>query len=469
MSYTSDSRREKREWEHPPIHMQNDGSGLETFPDIANSTYQEEVSNRTCSEDNRVHLGIPRSATSSRNRAGHSLLWQHLFSKHQEVLDGRKNLREVRAALETKQKEIDEAEAQLLRDMTAAMTDFSFPRMKDVVDGFVVSQTSRQALRSELDALQQQEERLNSNEEALANLERNAFAEILSPIDFPGGFLDFSRNVDPDAVSVISVPTETSPAKERYDRSLRAVNVIRERLLDMQSENKQLLREQETRKKLGRTLDAFSLQTLQDFDANFASTTRELDQAQTEFVIAEATWTNRRKTLEREEEDSETPQRVTSQESANINSEDFYGSYKYEDAHESLDFAAEGDDRASAIASKLFQTEAEPRLVYDLPSKAANGDIVNQARFISQWLLQQIHQSPAEARRFAKLLAKEMPSLDPQFLVDNAISNWTQDGTENEFIANVKKRVHSRAQSLSRTPSGQFSPSENDSIQPPIL
>lgn len=388
------------------------------------------------------------------------MLWQSLQEKRAEVLSFRITLREARAALRARRKAVDDLEEPFLPAMTAALTDFSIPAMKDVVDGFRALQTSRQNLRADLEALEQLEQQLISDEEVLADLETDAYAEFWRPTEFPGGFLDFTRDNGPDTASVVSVPITVSPAKQDYDRCLRAVNVIRERLLDMQSENEQLLREQEKRNRLGRTLDAFALQTLHEFEERFNRLTLELDQAQAEFIIAEATWTSRRKTIEREDDELETMQPVPFQEPSSTFLDDFYN--HDEDAHDSLDSLVEEDGRASAIAFKLFQAENEPRLVYDLPSEAENGEIVNQARFISQWLLQQVHQSPAETRRFAKLLARRLPGFSPQDLVDNALLRWMQDGTEEDFIANVTKGADSKAQSLTRIPSGQFARSEAD-------
>lgn len=461
MSRTSDDRHEQRGWEDPPGDIQNDGPEHGHQPDITNNTYRDQVSDRTYSEDNRVHLASLGPAASSGSWSRHLALWQQLREKHVHVLNSRISIREGRAALNFRLNTLDDEDAQLLLAMTAALTVFSISTIKDVVDRLQASQTSRQSLRADRDAFEQLEQLLISNEEVLADLETKAFTEISSPIDFPGGFLDFSRDNDLDTASVVSIPTEISPAKEKYDRSLKAVNVIRERLLDMQSQNEQLLRQQEKRKRLGRTLDTFSIQTLQDFDARLASTNREFDLAQAEFVIAEATWTSRRKVIEQEEDESETLQSVAPQESSGVRLDDFYSFH--EDAYDSLDLLVEEDERASAIAFKLFQTENEPRLVYDLPSKAENGEIVNQARFISQWLLQQVHQSPAETKRFAKLLAETLPILGPNVLVDSALSCWMQDGTEEEYIANVMKIGQTKAQSLSRTPSGQFARSEDDS------
>jgi hypothetical protein len=460
MSNISDGKHEQRAWENPPEHAHNDGSGHEKFSAKADSTYLEQVSESTCSEDNRVHLGSPRSAAPSRSCTERSILWQKLREKRAEVLNFRITLREARASLRARQKAIDDVDEQFLPEMTAALTDFSIPAMKDVFDGFRASQTTRQGLRSDLEALEQLEQQLISDEEVLADLETDAYAEISSPTEFPGGFLDFTQDNGPDTASVISVPIKASPAKQDYDRCLRAVNVIRERLLDLESENEQLLREQERRNKLGRTLDAFSVQTLHEFKERFNSLTLDLDQAQAEFVIAEATWTSRRKIIEREDDEFETMQPVPFQEPSSILLDDFYN--HDEDVHDSLDLLVEEDERASAIAFKLFQAENEPRLVYDLPSEAENGEIVNQARFISQWLLQQVHQSPEETKRFAKFLAERLPSFSAQVLVDNALSCWMQDGTEEDFIANIRKGADSKAQSLTRTPSGQLARSEGD-------
>ena len=462
MSQTPDGERDSKGGENSSKDKHSGvarpGNAPDADTDTAYSPNREQVSRRSSSETRNGHPKSLGSIASSGGRTEHSIIWRDLREKHAEVTRDRKSFRDLRAALDARQKAIDDEQAQLLKAMTAALTNSTTPTMKDVVDGFHVLQTSRQALSSEIGTLKQLERKLIADEEVLAELEKNAYAGFPSPNDFPEGFLDFTQNSNPETASIASIRTVAPPEKQEYDRCLKEVNVIRERLLDMQSENEQLLREQEKRSRLGRKLDAFSIQALNDFEDRFGSLTLELDRAQVKFELAEVNWTNRKKRMEGEADDSRAAQPTTAEEPSRERLEEDYDFQEatHEDTNDSLDSLEESNKRASAIAEILFQTENDSHPVYELPSEAENGEAINQARFINQWLLQRIQQSPVVTRHFATELANAFPSFDTKELVDFALSSWLNDSMEDDFLANVEKGEESKAEKPSGTSSGRF-------------
>jgi hypothetical protein len=434
MSHTPDGEHESRGEENPSEDEHEAVGGSGTAPsantDTMYSTNREQVSRRSSSEMRNGHPRSLRPAASGGSRYERSMFW-----------------RKLRA--------IDDEEAQPLQARTAALTDSTTPTMKDVADGFHALQTLRQALRSDIEALEL-EGKLIADEQVMAELETTAYAELPSPNDFPGGFLDFTQHPDPETASIASIRTEAPEEKQEYDLRLREVNVIRERLLDMKSENEQLLREQEKRRRLGRKLDTFSIQALNDFEDRFGSLTLELDRAQAKFELAEVNWTSHEKRTEREEDDSRAAQPIPPEEPSRIPSEEVYDLQEatHEDTNDYLESLEESDERASAIAEMLFQTENIFHPMYELPCEAANGEAINQARFINQWLLQRIQLSPIVTRHFAKYLANNFTSFDAQKLVEFALESWLNDSVEEDFLANVKEGEESRADKPSGISSG---------------
>ena len=462
MSHTPDGEHESTGEENPAEDEHKDVAGSENAlganTDTGLSTNREQVSRRSSSEMRSGYPGSLRSATSSRSHIDRSILWRDLRDKRAEVLRDRISFRELRVAVDARRKAIDDEQAQLLQAMTTALTDSTTPTMKDVIDGFHALQTSRLALRSDIEALEKLEGKLIANEEVMAELETAAYAELPSPTDFPGGFLDFTQDPDPETASIASIRTVAPPEKQEYDLCLQEVIVIRERLLDLQSENEQLLREQEKRRRLGRKLDTFSIQALNDFEDRFGSLTLELDRAQAKFELAEVKWTSHEKRKEREEDDSRAAQPIPPEEPSRIPFEEVYDPQEatHEDTNVCLESLEESDERASAIAEMLFQTENIFHPMYELPCEAANGESINQARFINQWLLQRIQLSPMVTRHFAKYLANNFTSVDTQKLVEFALESWLNDSTEEDFLTNVKTGEESRAQKPSGTSSGRF-------------
>ena len=71
------------------------------------------------------------------------------------------SFRELRVAVDARRKAIDDEQAQLLQAMTTALTDSTTPTMKDVIDGFHALQTSRLALRSDMEALEKLRRKVN--------------------------------------------------------------------------------------------------------------------------------------------------------------------------------------------------------------------------------------------------------------------------------------------------------------------
>ena len=461
MSHTLNGERESRGEENPSKDEHMGVAGSATAPtastDTAYSTNLEQVSWRNSSATRNEHPRSLRSATSSGSRNGRSMLWQDLRDKHAEVLRDRISFRDLRVALDARRKAIDDEQAQFLQAMTTSLTDSKTPTMKVVLDSFHAFQTSRQALRPEIEALEEQEGKLIADEEVMVELVNTACAELLSPIDFPGGFLDFTQDSDPETASIGSTQTVAPPEKKEYDFCLKEVHVIREQLLDMRSENEQLLREQEKRRRLGRELDAFSLQALNEFEDRLGSLTLELDRAQAKFELAEVNWTSHRKRTEREEDDSRTAQPTPLEEPSRIPFEEVYDLQEaiHEDTNDCLESLEESDERASAIAEMLFQTENIFHPMYELPCEAANGEAINQARFINQWLLQRIQLSPIVTRHFAKYLANNFTSIDAQKLVELALEHWLNDSMEEDFLTKVKEGEKSRAQKPSGTSSSR--------------
>jgi hypothetical protein len=386
-----------------------------------------------------------------------SISWQDLAKRRSEVVSSRIRLRDSRALLQREKKRINNEEAELLPALRAASTGTDNGVLNAVIERLQTLVELRDRLRPDEEAQEQLEERLISEDAALTELESKFYsgaAASTSP-SFPGGGLDFRDKITTTqdvASSSSSVFSEPPPEKQDYDLKLSEVNSIRERLMDLQSEYDQLLHEQEKRLRVGRTLDTYSLDILDRFEGDFSSLSLQLDRAEDGLMLAEANWTTRRRVLDQRDDpfvsDDPAPSSmdVTASQLLDLSLAEDNNFYENKDTSTRLSDLV--DDTVSHLVTSLLRPEDESALVFRVPSSDQNGQTINMARFINQWLLQRLQQIPEEAVRFTHSLAKSHVSLDAENLPETIFSRWTQDGSEKEFLILVEAGDHSFTGSL---------------------
>ena len=302
------------------------------------------------------------------------------------------------------------------------------------------------------------EEQLNDDERHQHALEFSTYGDPLGPLesDFPAGWLDFTGERPHKASSRSSLANVASPSlpeKKDYDACLKEADTWREKKQNLESEHEQLVRQKAKRVRLGLTLDPLSQEILESYDGELNYLTSQLEQAEVRLEHAEVIWTRRKSTLEQMSQviDSNTnsalsptyaePDKVGDDATAQ---EDYF--YKLADMNEVP--PEHPNHLASDIAQILQQSEPESPPIFRVPSLNSNGQHVNMATFINQWLLQRVRECPEETVRLAQCLASANPELTAQQTVEASLSTWLSDGSEKEFFVAVEAGDHSFHESL---------------------
>lgn len=391
------------------------------------------------------------------NSPAPSISLQDLAKRRSQVFKSRIKLRESRTLLQLKKKRIDKEEDGLLPALREAAAKVDIDQLKAAIESLQKLVEWRDCLRPDEEAQEQLEEQLLDEDTALTELESKFYAGGAASISssFPGGGLDFTGQgaTAQDMLSAsTSVFSEPPPEKQEYDIKLGEVNSIRERLMDLQSEHDQLLREKEMRLRVGLTLDTYSLDFLDRFDDDFSSLSLRLDEAEDGLMLAEANWTNRRRVLEQPEdpfvsaEPASGPMDMFSSRLSELSLADDYDFYENKDTStQPMDLV---DNELSQLVTSILEPEDGLTFAPRVPSSDLNGQTVNMARFINQWLLQRMQQIPEEAVRFMQSLIDKHVSIDASNMAEVILSGWTQDGLEEEFIVQVEAGEHSFTGSL---------------------
>jgi hypothetical protein len=201
-------------------------------------------------------------------------------------------------------------------------------------------------------------------------------------------------------------------------RCLVAVDMSQARMRDLQAEYDFLIGEAELRNELCHKLDAKDHETLQRFEKELAILALELDKAEADLEIAETMLSNRKM--------NEVAVSCWSKELDIRHQDDYYGTaFK---RHRNL----KGQIRATiSIADILCQGGKDSFKVYD---NLEDGETVNEASFINQWLFHRLLNDEREAIRFAGTLLEMVPNaqaLDVKAIVQR---HWNQDGLERNSL-----------------------------------
>ena len=304
------------------------------------------------------------------------------------------------------------------------------------------------------------EEQLNNNEWHQSALESTVYGDPLSPLgfEFPAGWLDFTGEEPRRASSRSSLASVLSPSlqekeKKDYESCLKEADAWREKKLNLESEHEQLLQQKAKRMRLGVTLDSLSQEILESYDGDLKYLISQLEQAEARLEHAEVVWTRRKATLEQiSQVNNSNANTVVSPLYTEPNNggddassqEEYF--YKLADVDEV--FPEHKSDLASNIARILHQSEAEPAPIFRVPSLNSNGQHVNMATFINQWLLQRVRECPEEQVRLANCLASKNPGLTAEQAIEASLSTWLSDGSEKEFFIAVEAGDHSVHESL---------------------
>lgn len=453
-------------WDDAPIHIEPTPAPairIDTLPPLAAIDIgsiprpAESPDPRTLSrphEDNT--LPLPHPPGEARKASLQS--WETLKDPQPQVKRGQMMPKKMRAMLRTSHRRVDSEQEALLPRLKALDSGYSEHKLSDLICEFQDLVSRRQRLRRAEQECNTAEEQLNADEWHLRGPESTVYGDPVSPFEpnFPAGWLDFTGEEPRRAgsnSSCASAPAKSLPEKLEYDRHLKEVDAWREKLLNLESEHNRLVRQRAKRSRLGLTLDSFSSERLEKYEAEFQYLTSGLDQAETSLEHAEVVWTRRKSTLEQMSQVTDPAINIslspshaepgTTAEDASGQEDDFY---ELADRNEAS--LGHQNELASNIARLLQQAEPEPIPVFRVPSLQSNGQNVNMATFINQWLLQRVRQCSEETIRLADTLALANPGLLAEDIVKASSANWLSDGSEKEFIIAVEAGDHSFHESL---------------------
>jgi hypothetical protein len=374
------------------------------------------------------------------------------------VEGGRIMLKKMKMQLRARYKKLDDDKDLLLQELIELNFDNLRTKHPALIEKYEEIAAARQRLGPAELEYDKTEEQLNDDEWHQHALESTVYGDHLSPSnsDFPAGWLDFTGQEPHRASSrssLASVAYPSLPETEEYEDCRKEADAWRKKKLNLESEHEQLVRQKAKRTRLGLTLDPLSQEIFESYDGELKYLTSQLEQAEVRLEHAKAVWTRRKSTLEQISQvtDSNTntalsppyaePNKVG--DDATVQ-EEYY--YKLADMNEVP--PEHQNDLASEIAQILQQSEPEPTPIFRVPSLNSNGQHVNMAAFINQWLLQRVRVCPEETVRLAKYLASANPGLTAEQTVEASLSTWLSDGSEKEFFVAVEAGDHSFHESL---------------------
>lgn len=384
--------------------------------------------------------------------------WKSLRNLQAQVEGGRIRLKKMRILLRLSHKKLDNDLALFLPRLKALDSYYSASKLRELIRECEDIVAARQRLWHAEQDYDKAEEQLNADEWHLRELESTVYGDPLSPLEpeFPTGWLDFTGDEPRRArsnASLASSLSESLPEKDEYDRCLKEVDVWREKLLNLQSEQKQLLRQRAKRNRLGLKLDAFSSNRLEKYEDEHKYLAGGLDRAEASLEYAEVILTRRRSALEQRSQVTDAITEVPlSSHPAEPNTATDYAPDQADHFYERGDVSEASldheSDLASGVARILQQSNTESPPIFRVPSLYSNAQNVNMARFINQWLLQRVRHCPEETVRLANELASANPALIPEDIVEACLASWLSDGSEKEFFVAVAAGDHSFHESL---------------------
>jgi hypothetical protein len=404
--------------------------------------------------------------------------WRDLKEPQAQVESGRSMLKKMKMQLRARYRKLDNDKDLLLQELIALNFDNLRTEHPALIEKYKELAAARQRLEPAELEYDKTEEQLNDDEWHQRALESTVYGDPLSPLesDFPAGWLDFTGKEPYRTSSRSSLASVTSPLrreKTEYDRCLREADAWREKKLNLESEHEQLVRQKAKRIRLGLTLDPLSQEIFDSYDVELKYLTSQLEQAEIQLEHAEVVWTRRKSTMEQISQVTDSnastalsPSYAEPNKSGDNDptQEEYF--YKLADMNEVS--PEPQDELASDIARILQQSEPEPAPIFRVPSLGSNGQHVNMATFINQWLLQRVRECPEETVRLADCLASTNPGITAEQTVEASLSTWLSDGSEKEFLVAVEAGDHSFHQSLAPN-NGLEIPHDRAASQRPLM
>jgi hypothetical protein len=410
--------------------------GTRAGKDSANVISEQSARAQSLRSDERDESHPPLAA-----HGGHPQGLSTLIDKHTEVLAVRVNAEELGTKSKSRKHALRELETQYMDNLERFVENESVERLANLKHDL----KQLQSVRADVLALEAEYEveatRLVQLEAELRNLEIRMYRLLenssADSTRLPNeGTLDKNRpqqELDESYLDEWDNVVEHPPEIQAYLSQQGDVNLLRERLMDKDTEYFQVSEEKVLREELG-------LEPEVDAEGFLASFEAEREVLATQLREAEMVLANLEANLRESENlhirgnpfaDIGEPPDGPSREHSLFGKDDYYDEQTLdEEALKRLGLASE---EVLAAAAALFPATKASQLVYADVGSDSTGMGVDKASYINSWQLHRLRQSTREVARLIYEQEQIGVQLSPEHLEAKVLETWMHDGTMHSF------------------------------------
>jgi uncharacterized membrane-anchored protein YhcB (DUF1043 family) len=382
--------------------------------------------------------------------------WRTLRSLRAEAQAARISTTELRTRLNAKQQTVKDADESFMLRL-----DSLFANSPDLVDSNLLSsyqqlREARAAEAIEKSDLDVAEDRLIQAEGELRNVEAHMYQVPETP---PAGseednldYIATDRDPTESVVSSQNIRRDNSFQAQRYLSQLGDVDLLKERLMDLEIHFAQLTEEKELREDIGLDLDEVSRAFLDNFEARQADLKTQLQEEEAKMADYKADLEDRDRYNYHLDPFAEDVTQLdgSSRAHSQFGNDIYFDDQVVEERH--LE-----DDRVTAISHNFLLSQEDTSSVYSGAVLNSEGTVLNTFSCINSWLLHCLRKSTREIARLECEHAAKKIYLDEADFGNTVLELWFMDNTvRGSDLPRPRSAVESRAASVA-TNSGKTS------------
>ena len=430
--------------------------GTSAGKDSANVISEQSARAQSLRSDERDESHPPSAA-----HGGHPRGLSALIDKHTEVLAVRVNAEELGTKLKSRKHVLRELDTRYMDSLERSVENDSVEWLAKLKHDLEQLQSVRAGIVALEAEYEEEATRLVQLEAELRNLEIRMYRLLAnSSAESTGlpneGILVENRpqqELDESDVDEWDNVVEHPPEYQAYLSQQGDVNMLKERLMDKDTEYFQVSEEKALREELGLEPEVDAEGFLASFEAEREVLATQLREAETVLAHLEANLEEPEKLQIRGNPfaDIGEPPAGPSREHSLFGKDDYYD----EEALES--FGLE-DEQVLTAATALFPATKASQLVYSDVGSDSTGMGVDKASYINSWQLHRLRQSTREIARLIYEQKQVGIRLSPEHLEARVLETWMHDGTMHSFdfprfenyTHELSMAAHSGASHLSR-------------------
>jgi hypothetical protein len=355
-----------------------------------------------------------------------------LIDMHTSVLTVRVNTEELRTKLKTRRHAVGELDAEY---MLAVEDHFAYTSVEQVAD-LKGKLRQLQLAKAELLALEEEyeeeETQLVQSEADLRDLEFKLYGKLAEPpanadgqesVPLPES--DWDEQLLPESeLAEWDEKLEHPPEVRAYLSQQGYVNMLRERLMDKDTQYVQVTEENALREEIGREPEADTEEFLASFEAERELLAAQLRDAESLLVNLAANLDEPENLRTRGNPFADFDRRPDgpSREHSLFGKDDYYD-------EEIVQRGRLANARVLDAAAALMLTVDDPQLVYAHTATDADGVSIDKASYINSWQLHRLRKSTREVARLIQEQEDAGVLLSPRELKANVLETWMQDET----------------------------------------